>query len=336
MLALEEGHGPIEIDPDTLDTRGRWAFDGALPRNMTAHPRIDPATGEMWLFANFPAGRLTGDIGLYVADASGAIVRSETVAGPLPALIHDFAIAERFVIFVVSPATVSMKRAMAGGPLIAWEPGLGTHVGVMPRAGAADETRWFAAPTRMVWHLMNAFDEAGRITVDLCEQEAAAFPLADGGPPDMSKASQYLARWELDWDGPRQVAAVRLSDERCEYPRFDERRTGRSYRHGYVACQGGPGSNDLFHRGLGVFDHEAGAMRTWSAGPHCAVAEPVFAPRAGGAEGEGYLLTNIYDEVRNASHLAIFDAQAIESGPIARGFLDHRVPVGFHGLWKAA
>src|SRR5579863_2924142 len=38
LLALEEGHGPIEIDRETLDTIGAWSFEERLPRNMTAHP----------------------------------------------------------------------------------------------------------------------------------------------------------------------------------------------------------------------------------------------------------------------------------------------------------
>ena len=128
----------------------------------------------------------------------------------------------------------------------------------------------------------------------------------------------------------------RLSDERCEYPRIDERLVGSSYRHGYVACIGGPGSDDIFHRGIGHFDHVTRQMRVFTAGPRFAMAEPVFVPkREGSREGEGYLLTNIFDEDRNASHLAIFDAEQIESGPIARAHLDHRVPVGFHGSWRA-
>ena len=32
LLALEEGHGPIEIDPLSLETVGPWRFDGQLPR----------------------------------------------------------------------------------------------------------------------------------------------------------------------------------------------------------------------------------------------------------------------------------------------------------------
>jgi carotenoid cleavage dioxygenase len=109
-----------------------------------------------------------------------------------------------------------------------------------------------------------------------------------------------------------------------------------SYRHGYVACIGGPGSDDIFHRGLGHFDHISRRMSVYAAGPRFAVAEPVFvAKREGSREGEGYLLTNVFDEDRNASHLAIFDAEKIERGPIARAHLDHRVPVGFHGCWRA-
>src|SRR5689334_16800874 len=37
LLALEEGFGPIEVDPVTLETIGDWRFGGRLPRNMTAH-----------------------------------------------------------------------------------------------------------------------------------------------------------------------------------------------------------------------------------------------------------------------------------------------------------
>ncbi len=336
LLALEEGHGPIEIDPLSLETIGPWSFDGKLPRNMTAHPKIDPASGEMLFFANFPTGRITNDIGFYVANAAGDLFRSQLIQAPFPALIHDFAITTDFVIFVVCPVTVSIKRARAGGPPIAWEPALGTHVGIMPRNGGAEDLRWFDAEARMVWHLMNAFSDGDRVVVDVCEQEVAMFPLADGSPPDNRRATQLLARWELDWAKPGSFKIERLCDERCEYPRIDERRTGLSYRHGYVACIGGPGSDDIFHRGIGHFDHATGSLRIYHAGPRCAVAEPVFVPRNSGArEGEGYLLTNIFDETRNASHLAIFDAEEIERGPIARAHLDHRVPVGFHANWKS-
>ncbi|MBL8773229.1 MAG: carotenoid oxygenase family protein, partial [Phenylobacterium sp.] len=64
LLALEEGSPPVEIDPRTLATLGPYSFDGRLGRNMTAHPKIDPATGALALFANLPRGRLTGELAL--------------------------------------------------------------------------------------------------------------------------------------------------------------------------------------------------------------------------------------------------------------------------------
>ena len=63
----------------------------------------------------------------------------------------------------------------------------------------------------------------------------------------------------------------------------------------------------------------------------------MFAPRPRlSAEGDGYLITNIFDEAPGVSHLAIFDASGLEAGPIARAPRRHRVPMGFHGLWMAA
>ena len=72
LLALEEGNKPIEIDADTLETIGPFDFGGRLTSNMTAHPRIDPVSGEMIFFSNFPDHSFDGSLLLHVADAEGA------------------------------------------------------------------------------------------------------------------------------------------------------------------------------------------------------------------------------------------------------------------------
>ena len=48
-LALEEGTPPYEISGE-LDTVGLFDFAGGLPLGMCAHPKTDPATGEMAVF----------------------------------------------------------------------------------------------------------------------------------------------------------------------------------------------------------------------------------------------------------------------------------------------
>jgi carotenoid cleavage dioxygenase len=337
LLALEEGHGPIELNPESLDTVGPWVFDGKLPRNMTAHPKIDPESGELLFFANFPSGRITSDVEVYLANASGDLIRTQKIHGPFPALIHDFAVSRDFLIVVFCPVTVSMKRAMAGAPPIAWEPEYGTQVAIIPRSAGSEDVRWFKGEPCMVWHSMNAFNDGDRIILDVCRQEVPVLPFADGSMNDPSLATQLLTRWKFDWSKPAGFDLETLADLRCEYPRIDERRLGLSYRYGYLACIGGPGCDDIFHRGIARFDHERGEALVYNAGPRCAVAEPVFVPRkAGSRESDGFVLTNIFDEQRNASHLAIFDAEQIERGPVARAHLDHRVPVGFHANWKPA
>jgi carotenoid cleavage dioxygenase len=277
-----------------------------------------------------------GAIAFYVADARGRLIRSELVQGPYPALVHDFAITRDFAVFVVCPVTLSLERIRAGKAPIAWEPQRQTHVGVLPKNGAAQDVRWYTGPACMAWHTLNAFDDDGRVFIDLCEQEAPAFPAADGTAAHESSLRQYLTRWTIDRrTGSNEFSAVRLSDVVCEYPRIDERRVGLPYRYGYVACAGGPGTGDLFQRAIARLDHETLQMQTFHFGDRHAVSEPVFVSKSrSSAEGDGYLLATVFDESRNASHLAVFDAQRIDDGPIARAHLDHRVPMGFHGSWR--
>jgi carotenoid cleavage dioxygenase-like enzyme len=335
LLALEEGHAPFDIDPVSLDTRGAWTFRGELPGNMTAHPKVDPDSGDMLFFANFPTRRFDGAITFYVADAHGRLIRREIVQGPFPALVHDFAITKDFVVFVVCPLTLSLERARAGGAPIAWEPQRRTHVGIMPRRGRGDEVRWYTGAACMAWHTLNAFNDADRIVVDVCRQDAPAFPDADGTLPNEASLRQYLTRWTIDAAGSSEFTARRLSDVVCEYPRIDERRTGLPYRYGFVACGGGPGTGDPFHRAIARFDHTTHAMQTFHSGAGGAMSEPVFVARSGATtEADGYVLATVFDERRNASHLAIFDARHIDAGPIARAHLDHRIPLGFHGSWR--
>ena len=88
--------------------------------------------------------------------------------------------------------------------------------------------------------------------------------------------------------------------------------------------------------GIGVYDHQTDALSVYDVGEGCATNEPIFVPRSDSSpEGEGYLLANVYDAGRKASHLVILDAQNVTAGPLAKAYLDHRIPFGFHGNWAA-
>jgi carotenoid cleavage dioxygenase-like enzyme len=334
LLALEEGHAPIQIDPETLDTMGPWSFEGALPDNMTAHPKLDPETGEMLFFANFPRRDFSGAIELYIVNPAGDLIRSRRITLPYASLVHDFAVTRDFIIFFVCPVTVSIERARSGGPAIAWEPDKRTWIGVLRRQTDTVDAQWIPTTASMVWHVMNAFDDGNVINLDVCQQSTAAFPSPTGEMPQPQDLKQYLTRWRITMTNRGDVSQERLSEIACEYPRIDERRTGRQYRYGYVACLGGPGTGDPFHRAIGRFDHVTQRLEVYRPSTPCAVSEPIFVARnATAAEGVGYLLTVNFDERRNASYLAVHDALDMQRSPIACAHLDHRVPMGFHGTW---
>ena len=336
LLALEEAHAPFELDPQTLESKGAWDFGGKLAGPMTAHPKIDPETGEMLLFGYNADGMISEHMSFHVVDKDGNLTRSETFKAPYASMVHDFLVTREHVIFPIMPLTGSMERAMTGAPVYAWEPDKGVHIGIMPRSGTVEDMRWFQGDPSFVFHPMNAHTNGEVVTCDVCEfEEAPLFPKPDGTPGDRDKAVPRLTRWTFDLaQNSDDYKCERLDDVPCEFPRLDERFAGLDYRHGYVACGDLGGAVGGFSA-VGHRDHQTGKLDVYDAGPQCATSEPIFVPRStSAAEGEGYLLSSVYDAERKASHLQILDAENVSAGPIAKAFLDHRLPLGFHGNWR--
>jgi carotenoid cleavage dioxygenase len=339
LLALEEAHAPFELDPKTLESKGPWTYGDKLKGPMTAHPKIDMETGEMLFFGYNADGNLSEKMSFHVADADGNLIRSEFFDAPYASMVHDFMITRDHVIFPIMPLTGSMERAMNGGPVYAWEPDKGVHIGIMPRNGSVTDMRWFKGDPSFVFHPMNAHTSGDIVTCDVCEfEQAPLFPWVDGTPGDPAKSIPRLTRWTFDLgQNSDDYKSERLDDLPCEFPRLDERRTGLDYRYGYFACDTDPAVKVGGFNGIGRVDHQTGKTEIYDVGEGCATNEPIFVPKSDdAAEGEGFLLANVYDDNRKATHLVILDAQNVTDGPLAKAYLDHRVPFGFHGNWCPA
>jgi carotenoid cleavage dioxygenase len=287
------------------------------------------------------AGPGSPDISFTVVDKTGKVTRTETFKAPYASMVHDFAITDRHVVFPIFPATIDIPRIMKGGPVIAWDPEQASRIGIMPRDGTTAEIRWFKGPPVYVYHPLNAYSEGDKVVVDLCVYpRVPLFPNADGSraPADLADAPARLERWTFDLAANTdQFKREPLDDLATEFPRIDDRLTGRKHRHGYVGAIMGeklPGSpfDSLAH-----FDLARGTRETWTAGHGAFVMEPVIAPKSNGAsEADGYLLTLVYRSDENRSDLVVLDAKEIARGPIATAKLPVRVPFGFHGNWLAA
>ena len=335
LLALEEAHLPTEIDPRTLDTRGYVDYGRQIAGPVTAHPKIDPITGELIFFGYNATGPFSTGMTYGAIADSGVVNRFERFDAPYSSMVHDFIVTENYVLFPILPLTGSMDRARSGRAPYAWEPDKGAYVGVMKRGGSAKDIRWFRGEACYVFHTMNAWEEGDRIVADVMQRETPPlFPNADGTPGDPEKQRARLTRWTFNLaDGSDTFTRTYLDDLPAEFPRIDDRRAGLSNRHSWFAAASSAADGGTFD-GVAHVDNTSGARKVHFLPNGDATSEPVFVPRAADApEGDGWLLAVLWRGAENRSDLAVFNATDVEKGPIATVELASRVPFGLHGNW---
>ncbi|HEX4183425.1 MAG TPA: carotenoid oxygenase family protein [Caulobacteraceae bacterium] len=334
LLALEEGHPPFELDPVSLASRGyRDEYRG----RVTAHPKMDPETGEMvWFAYSAGATPLNATVSYGVTSADGVVTRRDDFEAPYCSMVHDFLVTRRHVLFPILPLTGSLERAMKGLPPFAWEPDKGAFVGVMAREAGVETIRWFETDACYVFHPMNAWEDGEVIHADVMEYpQAPLFPDANGGRGKDAKAR--LVRWTFDLAAAsNQIKRQPLDDLSGEFPRFDERHAGLAYRHGWFAANTADGPT-LGFSSIAHVDLKTGKRTRFEFASGDGVGEPIFVPRAASAdEGDGWVIATAYRAAENRSDLVVFDAQDIAAGPIAAAEVPRRVPFGFHGNWRPA
>jgi carotenoid cleavage dioxygenase-like enzyme len=344
LLALKEDARPVAVDPVTLETEGEWTFDGDLASpTSTAHPKIDPRTGEMFFFGYEAKGLVTRDIAYNVAGPDGRISHEAWLQAPYVGLMHDFLVSDEYAIFPVFPATADLARLQAGGSHWRWDPKRDTYLGVTPRHGSATDMRWVTGPPRYGFHFFNASNDGTTITIEGCVGEAITapflYPDTCGNPIDPRKAVTRITRWTLDFDDPDAgFTEQTLGSEFAEFPMIDARAQTMRQRVGFVPVIHAPDSERPLVIGLNAvvrYDFiEDREMSRFVAGPQSTVQEPMFVPRHADAdEGDGWLLmlVNHWDTMLN--DLVILDTADLAAGPVATASLPMRVHSGIHTLW---
>jgi carotenoid cleavage dioxygenase len=324
ILALTEGAVPYELSP-TLETLRRTDFGGPLPGGLTAHPKIDPVTGELHAFTYWFAEPFCI---YHVVDASGHLVRTEPITLPRSVMMHDFAVTRDHVLFFDLPVVFDL--AVAPFPF-RWDDDHQARVGVMPRAGGDAYVTWIDVDPCYVFHPMNAYDDGDTIVVDVPRHPtmfATKGELVEGpnrgGPP-------ALHRWTID------AAAGKVRDEVIdergqEFPRVNESLLMSKHRYGYSVQVDTADSYDGNH----YFKHDMhrGTLAEHDFGRGRKPGEFVFVPSAAAtSEDDGWLMGYVYDAPTDRSDFVIIDAHDFTAPAVATVHLPQRVPFGFHGNW---
>lgn len=161
LYALAESDLPYSVNlaqNGDIVTIGRHDFDGKLVERMTAHPKVDPETGEAFAFRY---GILPPFLTFFRINAFGIKEPDVPIFSMLrPTLLHDFAITKKYAVFPDIQIGVNPLNIITGGSPIGSDPRKTPRLGVIPRyANDESEMKWFEVPGLNFLHVINAWDE---------------------------------------------------------------------------------------------------------------------------------------------------------------------------------
>jgi carotenoid cleavage dioxygenase-like enzyme len=171
LLALSESDKPYLVqmhDDGDLETIGRYDYDQKLNHAFTAHPKIDPDTGEMFTFG------YQADAHPYVTyrviSKDGVIGDPVSITPSGPIMMHDFAITKNYAIFMDCPLYFSPKDMVRKNrDPFAFDETKPTRFGVLPRyAKNESQIRWFEFSTCVIFHNANAWEEEDEVVMISC------------------------------------------------------------------------------------------------------------------------------------------------------------------------
>jgi carotenoid cleavage dioxygenase len=350
LFALKEDGLPHRLDPDTLGTIGVWDFDGRYSsQTFTAHPKIDPLTGEMIAYGYEATGPASDDLFVVTIDKNGAVTREVRLKVPYVSMIHDMALTQRHILFPFCGYVTSRQRLEGGQIHWGWDRSKPAMIGILPRDGEAKDVRWFKGPSRCLMHTFNARSAGDKVILEAPFWDGNFFPFfpnVDGSQWHMPKA--YVRRLTFDLaskdDGWRED--ILFETPVVDLGRVDTRYMSLPTRYGFTGFgdprrpfdQRLPGeARPRMINCYGRFDFATGTLDAYFAGESHSLQECCFVPRAAeGPESDGWLIGVAQNFAEMRSELVIADAQRLHEGDVARVILPFRTTAQVHGMWVPA
>jgi all-trans-8'-apo-beta-carotenal 15,15'-oxygenase len=344
LYAFDESSLPFALDPITLETFGesRLGVPPAIPVIFAAHGKFDPLTGE-WLHFGIQYERKVS-LHLTCFTANGVMNRHRVIELPRYVYLHDWFVGSRHVMVSLHPLEVDILGPLLGVRSILdalhWRGDQGNLLLILPR-DLSGEPLMLTTEASFMWHSVNSHEDAGMLIADFVGYDnpdhlvgpASAAHAVMSGAKGVFRTPGRLCRYRIDPQRKR-VDQELLANGNFEWPRINERQRCQPYRFVYL-CAADPG--EFFWSAVERHDLKTGKRShfDFGAGRYCS--EPVFVPRDSAAgEGQGWVLTEVYDSKTRKSLLAILDAEHLADGPLAEVLLRHHVPFSYHGWWVHA
>ncbi|KAF9681111.1 hypothetical protein SADUNF_Sadunf06G0191500 [Salix dunnii] len=204
FYSISENHLPQEIDIFSLQNLGDWDINGTWHRPFTAHPKTAPGTGELVVFG-VDAIKPYLEVGVVSADGKRLVHKADLKL-------------DRYNVIFDLPLTIDILRLVKGGPLLKYEKEKYARIGVMPRYGDAESTRWFEVEPNCTFHILNCFEEGDEVVVWGCRSLDSIISESYG--MDLDKSEWISGR--LRSKAPVQQYTTFSSNDELLFSRFYE------------------------------------------------------------------------------------------------------------------
>jgi carotenoid cleavage dioxygenase-like enzyme len=317
LFALNEGNKPTELAPGDLAMIGETDL-GTITGAFSAHPHRVESRRAIYNFG-MEYGRHSR-LHAYALPDSGPAREVGVVDLPAPVMLHDFIATETHLVWFVSPVRVDVPRMLLQlgtfTDIFRWKPEHGTEVICMPIDRPTEVVR-FTTEAFYQWHFANAFTRGGELVIDYVRYPNFASFNEIGGyakrhDGDALAGGRYH-RATIDL-AKRSLRSEPLVDRECEFPTVAPTVKGREHAVAYATF------DNL--GALGAIDAK-GTIAAHVLDSSERITEPLYV--------DGHVLALCH--TRDAAYVAVYDATRIPNGPVAKIWIDHHVPITFHGVY---
>ncbi|MEM6503331.1 MAG: carotenoid oxygenase family protein [Cyanobacteria bacterium P01_C01_bin.89] len=350
LLALWEGGRSHRLDLDTLETLGLEDF-GELPgdRSYSAHPKIDPKSGEIYNFGMVPGP--VAKLWLYRGDATGKLLKQNLLKLPRVSLTHDFALAGPYLVFFIPPTQLQLAPVVFSlksfSESLQWKPELGTTILIFDRETLALVNRAVVEPW-FQWHFSHGrLDCDGKVHIGFVGYDSFStnqyLKEVASGKIETS-AFGTLREVSFDPNNPEKVEHKTWVNQQCEFPVVND--------WANISQQPPPDIYFSAHRPNQTNEPRAKSDLFWAIAHYQPATDQLTVIDAG--EGHypsepivvydqdnfpQWLLTVVYDGINHCSQVWIYNAASsdhLQDGAIAKLQLPSVIPHSFHGTWSPA
>ncbi|KAH7651355.1 carlactone synthase / all-trans-10'-apo-beta-carotenal 13,14-cleaving dioxygenase protein [Dioscorea alata] len=340
--------GSIQINPDTLDTIGKFEYNDNLGGLIhSAHPIVT----ETEFVTLLPDLVRPGYTVVRMEPGSNErkfIGRVNCRGGPAPGWVHSFPVTEHYVIVPEMPLRYCAQNLLKAEPTplykFEWHPEGGSYVHVVCKA-SGKLVASVEVPLFLTFHFINAYeevDEDGRVVAviaDCCEHNADHSILdklrlhnlrSNTGIDTLPDAR--VGRFRIPLDGTP-VGELKAALDPEEHGRgmdmcsINPAYLGKKYRYAYASGARRPCN---FPNTITKIDLVKKKAKNWHE-EGAVPSEPLFVARPGAVEEDDGVVISMISCKNGEGYALILDGSSFEE--IARAKFPYGLPYGLHGCW---